>query len=113
MLPPPAPTVCRSSIGTPRARPPISVSRANGMSPSWITPTSKLVPPMSQVIRSATPRARATAAPATTPPAGPESTVSTQRRAADSAVMTPPLDFITYSGAVKPASRSPAPSRVT
>ena len=88
------------------------------MSPSWMTPTSKLVPPMSQVIRSAlvppaAPRARATAAPATTPPAGPESTVSTQRRAADSAVMTPPLDFITYSGAVKPASRSPAPSRVT
>ena len=110
MLPPP--TEWMSSIGTLIASPPISVSRANATSPPCTTPTSKLVPPMSAVIRLREPAPeRALAAPATMPPAGPDITVSTARRPAARADITPPLDFMMNNGAPMPCSPNPCSNR--
>ena len=56
--------------------------------------TSVLVPPISQVIRLRVPSSVPSRTAAATPPAGPESTVLMGRRAARSAVETPPLEVM-------------------
>ena len=76
--PPPAPMVWMSIIGTRTGRPyPISLSAVTAGRPSRITPTSKLVPPMSQLITFRCPARRATWAAAFTPAAGPDIRVLT------------------------------------
>ena len=71
------------------------------------TATSALVPPMSKVITRSWPACRATNDAPMTPAAGPESNVSTGRRPASDAVMTPPLDFVESTGAPMPSPRRP------
>ena len=63
-----------------------------------------VVPPMSSEITFGIPAARARKAQATTPAAGPDSTRCAGFRIAASALMTPPLDCMIWSGAVIPAS---------
>lgn len=69
-------------------------------------PTSVLVPPMSNEIRSGNPaRAPAVAAPAT-PAAGPDANSRTGKRSATAAGTTPPLLWTTSTGAAIPAASS-------
>ena len=63
-------------------------------SPSWTTETSQLVPPISTVIKSPRPTARAALSAATTPDAGPDSTVSIGRARAVSTLTVPPFDAV-------------------
>ena len=83
-----------STIGVRITRPnSIVVCAATDALPFAITDTSKDVPPRSQVMRLSNPAAFASAAPATTPAAGPESAVRTGGRPAAVAVdMMPPFD---------------------
>ena len=98
MLPPPAPTVCTSTMGTWIGMPcSSSISAVTAGTPSSTRPTSALVPPVSKVIRSRHPAARPMAAAAMTPEAGPESTVLTAFAAAERAETLPPLPWITSS----------------
>ena len=69
MLPPPAPTVWMSSIGSRTGRPATSRSVDRPGRPSRISETSQLVPPMSKATASPAPIPTAAA----TPPAGPDS----------------------------------------
>ena len=95
MLPPPADTVSTSTrgiaIGTSATLPPGSTSA----SPSRMSPTSALVPPMSIVSARATPSSRAIAAAPTTPPAGPERARLAALLGAASMDSMPPLDVMT------------------
>ena len=68
--------------------------------PPTITPTSKLVPPMSHEITLPWPAASAVNAAAFTPAAGPDMSVLTAWRAATSTDMVPPLPCITRSSLV-------------
>ena len=82
-----------STIGVLITRPnSIVVWAATAALPCAITDTSNDVPPRSQVIRLSKPAALASAAPATTPAAGPESAVRTGRRRAVAVDMMPPFD---------------------
>src|SRR5205085_3689800 len=81
--PPPAPIVVISTIGVRITRPnSMVVCAAIDALPFAISDTSNDVPPRSQVMRLSNPAALASAAPATTPAAGPESAVRTGRRRA-------------------------------
>ena len=68
---------------------------------------SVLVPPMSIVMMSAKPDSPATCALATTPPAGPDSTVCTGLSRAVATVINPPEASMTMTGT---SSASPSPS---
>ena len=92
MLPPPAPIVCTSIIGSRSGmRKSRLVSSATLGSPSMITATSKLVPPMSPVITWLKPASAAMRAAAVTPAAGPERTMYAARLPSWRSGATPPL----------------------
>src|ERR1044072_4906848 len=91
--PPPAPIVVISTIGVRITRPnSIVVCAATAVLPLAINDTSNEVPPRSQVIRLSKPEALASAAPATTPAAGPDSAVRTGSLRAVCVDMMPPFD---------------------
>ena len=83
-----------SSMGTRTGKPATSASLL-GLGSPLTNATSVEVPPMSKVITRSKPLRRAIAAAPTTPPAGPDNTVRTGWRAADSSAVMPPLDCIT------------------
>ena len=93
MLPPPAPMVVMSMCGM-RTGTPYStrVSSAKRGLPFATSETSKLVPPTSAVMQLRNPACWPMKAPATTPAAGPESTVFTGTCWATALDITPPLD---------------------
>ena len=72
--PPPAPTVCTSTLGTLIRNWPIVVSRPIVGSPAWHSDTSVDVPPMSNVSTFGKPARAATYSAPATPPDGPDST---------------------------------------
>src|SRR5436309_971805 len=74
MLPPPAPMVCTSIIGTMTGKPAILVSRAEAcVIPRAVTmPMSALVPPTSNVMRFSRLLRRPTHSPPSTPAASPD-----------------------------------------
>ena len=75
--------------------------------PPFTMAMSKLVPPMSQLMRLGKPAAAPSRAAAMTPAAGPDMTVCTAFSPAMPALVMPPLPCITSSS----ASPAPAPSR--
>ena len=83
-----------------------------GSPPSTIAALA-VVPPMSKEITLSSPAARATAAQAITPAAGPDSTMHAGREAVADADIVPPLDCMICSGARTPLSRSRAASDST
>ena len=85
-------------------------SRVIAGTPLRITLMSVLVPPMSMVMMCAAPASSATCALATTPPAGPESTVCTGFLRAEATVISPPEASITITG-VAAAMPRPRASR--
>ena len=90
-----------STIGVRITRPKsIVVCAATAVLPFAITDTSNDVPPRSQVMRLSKPAAFASAAPATTPAAGPDSAVRTGSRRAVAVDMMPPFDCTMWSCAV-------------
>ena len=94
MEPPPAPIVVTSRIGSASGSPNSTSNRPeNCSSPSVITPTSALVPPMSSVTALSVPTARAKCAPAIIPAARPDSTISTGLSGASGIATCPPLDL--------------------
>ena len=119
MLPPPAPTSAMSMAGT-RSRkpppllsrlpcdmlPPISNSPVRLISYPSMMEAFAVVPPMSMLSALGAPIARASAAVAMTPAAGPDSITCTGRWRPPSAVMTPPLDCMMRSGARASSARS-------
>ena len=76
----------------------MTVSVAVSASPSWIRPTSKLVPPMSQAITSPWPSRPARKAAPVTPPTGPDPMVKSGDSAAWGAGTTPPAACMISSG---------------
>ncbi len=117
MLPPPAPMVTMSSIGSCNGNPPIWRSTVISGSLSRTRHMSALVPPTSIEMKLGEPAAFATCSAPMTPATGPERTVWIACRAAMSALVTPPLDFMMNSGAFSPlsaaADSSPARYRPT
>ena len=110
MDPPPAPMVVISIIGDRMTTPKSMVAcAASAIRPSVTSETSKLVPPRSQVIAFSNPAARAMAAAAITPAAGPDSAVRTGMARAVAVDMMPPFDCTMWKRPPKPASPS-APS---
>ena len=101
MLPPPAPTVWMSSIGSRTGSPATVRSVERPAPPPRISETSQLVPPMSKAIASRAPPEASTAA---TPPAGPDSSSRAGCAAASASEHRPPLDCIS-SGSGSPRSR--------
>ena len=94
-----------STIGVRMMRPNSTVvCAAIDALPFAINDTSNDVPPRSQVMRLSKPAAFASAAPATTPAAGPESAVRTGRRRAVAVDMMPPFDCTMWSLPCSPAS---------
>ena len=81
-------------------------SRDTAGTPSTMTDTSKLVPPMSQVMRLGRPAATPMRAAAIAPDAGPDMTVCTACRDASGASIMPPLPCMMRSSRAKPPSRS-------
>ena len=94
------------AIGTPATMPPASTSG----SPSRISPTSALVPPISILSARSKPAMRATNAAPATPPAGPDSASDAAERAASVASAMPPPDPTTP-GEGKPSAFSRSASR--
>ena len=90
------------------SEPPTSYSRPRETAPPSISDAFAVVPPMSNEIAFAKPSRCATPSAATTPAAGPDSSASTGRRPASSAVITPPEDCMIVSGASIPARVEPA-----
>ena len=105
MLPPPAPMAVTLIFGTARWYRPATLLVTVSGSPSMIMPTSKLVPPMSAVMTLGYPSFPARAAEASTPPAGPDVSISTARRPACSASITPPAESITVKSPPNPLVR--------
>ncbi len=101
--PPPAPIVCTSSDGNRTVNPPTSRCAAGAGDPSTMRHTSVEVPPMSKVTASGKPLAAATAAPARTPPAGPESSRAAGSSAASTAAMSPPAEVMTSTSSASSA----------
>ena len=113
MLPPPAPIVCTSTIGTRKGYRPSRPSHPVSMRPPRTSATSKLVPPMSTVTTSRNPAASPATWPATTPAAGPDSTVPTGRSTDARAEVIPPLDCMIWRGQPKPLASSSRPRSST
>ena len=106
MLPPPAPIVAMSSIGSCTGQSPNFPFRVMVGVRRLTRDTSVLVPPISNEMQSSTPVLPATSMADITPAAGPERAVYTGCRMAVSAPITPPLDFMISSGASTPCSRN-------
>jgi hypothetical protein len=112
MEPPPAPMVSIWIIGERITMPnSMAVCAASAASPFATSDTSNDVPPMSPVIAFGKPAARAMAAQAITPAAGPESAVRTGRSLAVWRDITPPLLCTTSSSPAKPWPRRSDSSR--
>ena len=112
MLPPPAATASTNTRGNAMGMPATPPPRSTSGSPSSMSPTSALVPPMSIVSARDTPRVRAMAAAPVTPPAGPLSANAAACRAASCADSVPPADVITRgAGYPRCARRSLSPAR--
>ena len=86
------------------------VCAATATLPPAITETSNDVPPRSQVMRLSKPAALASAAPATTPAAGPDSAVRTGSLRAVAVDMMPPFDCTMWSWPGKLCAASAASS---
>ena len=98
-----------SIIGVRMTRPKsIVVCAASAVLPPAISDTSNEVPPRSQVMTLSKPAARAIAAPAMTPAAGPDSAVRTGSRRAVAVDMTPPFDCTMWNCPAKRCSASAA-----
>src|SRR2546421_3580132 len=106
MAPPPAPMLWMSRAGSRKGRPAIVRWAAGSGTPPRTRHTSVLVPPMSSVITSGNPAAMAAAAPAWTPPAGPDSSSVAGLAAAWSIGTRPPADVITRTSSAMVASRA-------
>ena len=113
MLPPPAPMVWMSTIGSLSGNGPIIPSLVISGRPSRTRQMSALVPPTSIEMMSPKPAARATPTAPTTPAAGPESTVCTGSCMHVAALVTPPSDFMIRSGAPTPRASSASRSTPT
>ena len=113
MLPPPAPIVWMSMIGSFSGNGPIVPSLVISGRPSRTRQMSALVPPTSIEMMSSKPAARATLTAPTTPAAGPDSTVCTGWRTHVAALVTPPSDFMIRSGARTPSASSASRSTPT
>jgi hypothetical protein len=112
MEPPPAPTVCTSTLGSRIGRPAIVRTRERSADPSVIRQTSVDVPPMSNAMAFAKPARSATRAAPTTPPAGPDRRAQEACAAASTSEATPPDERITSgSGSRASAQRRPSASR--
>ena len=104
MLPPPAPMVLTSTIGTRTGYPAMIPSeRRRGLAPE-ISAMSELVPPTSTEMRSRSPASAPTAWAPMTPAAGPERKSRTGRCRAVPAPASPPRDCITCRGPSTPAA---------
>ena len=113
MLPPPAPTDSMSSIGNAIAkRSKMETSRCSAR-PSWITLTSKVVPPMSTAITSLSPATPAMACVAMVPATGPDCTVRIGARRASPLVIAPPAHCANCTVPAKPRSAAPSWMRST
>ena len=75
--------------------------------PSSMITALAVVPPMSNTMRSRSPRAAPSRAAPITPPAGPEATTNTGFSQAVSAASMPPLEVMTRIGAAMPIERRP------
>ena len=104
MLPPPAPMVWMSTMGSFSGNGPTIPSLVTSGRPSRTRQMSALVPPTSIEMMSRWPAARATLTAPTTPAAGPDSTVCTGWRTQVAALVTPPSDFMISSGARTPSA---------
>ena len=91
MEPPPAPIAETLTTGIISGKSPTSVLAVNSGTPAWQSEMSVLVPPMSKVMSCSRPAAEPTRVDATTPDAGPESTVSMGRSRAVPTLNDPPL----------------------
>ena len=111
--PPPAPIVTISTIGRPTGQPPMRPLVVRFGSAPSIRLMSADVPPMSIWIRFRAPVNWPTYAAPTAPAAGPDRAVSTGARRTLSALVTPPLDFMSSSGAAMLCSRTRCSSRST
>ena len=78
---------------------PTSYSVPRRISPRSMIDALVVVPPMSSVMTFRYPRSFATRCAATTPAAGPDSMIVTGRAAAEGALINPPFDCMTRSGA--------------
>jgi hypothetical protein len=103
MLPPPAPIVWTATEGKRQVMPAIDRCGPTSGRPPSIRHTSVLVPPMSKEMTLGQPWAAPQAAAATTPAAGPDSTIEAARSAADWGDDRPPLDLITRICSTAPA----------
>jgi hypothetical protein len=103
--PPPAPIAEMSRIGRLVPKGPIRARDWVIGSPWKITELSKLVPPISAVIKFASPTVRPRKPELTIPPAGPETASVIGRVRASSADIEPPFDCITKKLPVNPAWR--------
>ncbi|SLH35731.1 Uncharacterised protein [Mycobacteroides abscessus subsp. abscessus] len=106
--PPPAPIAVMSTIGVAMWYFATSVTALTTGLPSMTRPTSKLVPPMSEVMMLRWPSCAARCWEPSTPPVGPLPSSSTPRWAASRAFITPPMLLSTLNRPVKPSSRSRA-----
>ena len=111
MEPPPAPTVTISITGVLTGRPSIFVIGARSGTPSEMSETSVLVPPISRVMRSRTPDAPTWRSAPTTPAAGPENRAAIAFRAIASAGIRPPFDCMTLKRPSKPFSANVVTNR--
>ena len=119
MLPPPAPIsiICMVGIssGSPlprlkRCMRATSDSAVTANSPCSVNTALAVVPPMSNASTSSWPVSRPHQAPASAPPAGPDSTKRIGTSAAVSTVAVPPVDSMMCTGAATPTRRSPSSS---
>ena len=104
MLPPPAPMVLMSMMGSFSGNTPMLPSLVISGRPSRTRQISALVPPTSMEMMSPNPALRAMLTAPLTPAAGPDSTVCTGWRTHVAALVTPPSDFMIRSGARTPSS---------
>jgi hypothetical protein len=112
MLPPPAPMVRTSTIGTRTgSRKSSSTDSASCGRPCSEMPTSKLVPPMSAVTIRSNPAWEAIRAAAITPAAGPERIMCAARSPIRAAGTAPPLDCMISASLANPQSESLVTSR--
>ncbi len=107
MLPPPAPTVVMSIIGTLSGNPAILYSRVTPGRPSVTRHTSVLVPPISKVIVLRKPASSAAVVAPTTPAAGPDRIIFAAWRRIAWAGMVPPLACTMVTGPRKSRCAQP------
>ena len=106
MDPPPAPIAETFTTGITSGKSPTVVRVVYSGSPERVSAMSLLVPPMSRVIRRWCGVPSAARAAATTPDAGPDSTVSIGRARAVRSATVPPLEVVMVIGARSPRATS-------